>query len=428
MVEYQPLYGYNPTMFERILAENLKEALSDTPVVMVVGARQTGKSTLALQSINSDFSPQYLTLDDPILLSSSKSNPTAFLENFPTPLIIDEIQRVPELFLPLKLKIDRERKAGSYLLTGSANVLNLPKVADSLAGRIEILHLQTLSQSEIEGTKHNFVDEICQDNYQISTANTPENREELFRRMLVGGYPEVVGRKTEKRREAWFDSYILTLLQRDLRDLANIEGLTDLPRLLKMLATRAGSLLNFAEISRSIGFPQTTLKRYVALLENIFLFEMLPAWSGNLSKRLTRTPKLFFSDTGLLAHLHNLTWSKIQADPTFGGFFTENFVYTELRKQIGWSNSKVQMFHFRTLSDLEIDFILELPNGEIIGIEVKSAESINDKSFKTLRLLQTEMPTKFKRGFVMYSGHQTVPFGDNLFAVPISSLWQNSKH
>jgi predicted AAA+ superfamily ATPase len=216
----------------------------------------------------------------------------------------------------------------------------------------------------------------------------------------------------------------LTLLQRDLRDLANIEGLTDLPRLLKMLAARAGSLLNFAEISRSIGLPQTTLKRYVALLENIFLFEMLPAWSGNLSKRLTRTPKLFFSDTGLLAHLQNLTWSKIQYDSTFAGFLTENFVYTELRKQIGWSNSKVQMFHFRTLNDQEIDFVLELPNGEIIGIEVKSAESITEKSFKTLRLLQSEMPTKFKRGFVMYSGNQTVPFGDNLFAVPISSLWR----
>ncbi len=412
-------------MFERIIAKNLNDALRDTPIVMVVGARQSGKSTLVLQAKTSDFNPQYLTLDDPIILNSAKSNPTAFLENFQTPLIIDEIQRAPDLFLPLKLKIDRERKAGSYLLTGSANVLNLPKVADSLAGRIEILHLQTLSQSETEGTHRNFVDEICADNYQMPTENTPENREDLFQRMLIGGYPEIVGRKTEKRRDAWFNSYVLTLLQRDLRDLANIEGLTDLPRLLKILAARAGSLLNFAEISRSIGLPQTTLKRYVALLENIFLFEMLPAWSGNLSKRLTRTPKLFFSDTGLLSHLQNLTWSKIQIDPTYAGFLTENFVYTELRKQIGSSNSKVQMFHFRTLNDQEIDFILELPNGEIIGIEVKSAGSITDKSFKTLRLLQSEMPTKFKRGIVMYSGHQTVPFGDNLFAVPISSLWQN---
>lgn len=397
--------------------------MGDNPVVLLIGARQVGKSTLARSLTDEKYQPQYITFDDPTVLAAVADNPTAFLDGLRKPVIFDEIQRAPELFLPLKAVVDRKREAGAFLLTGSANVLTLPKIADSLAGRMEILILRPLSQGEIEGRKESFIDAVFADDFRLPNFETSESREELFGRMLAGGFPEAVGRKTEARRQAWFKSYVATLLQRDVRDLANIEGLRDLPRLLSVLAARAGGLLNYADISRSTGLAQTTLKRYAALLEAVFLIEPLPAWSGSLTKRLMKTPKLFFTDTGLLASLLGLTWSRFQLEPTLAGMIVENFVVGELRKQTGWNERAANLFHFRTQTDTEVDVVLETGGGEVVGIEIKASGSIGADAFKGLRILEDELGAKFKRGVVLYAGEKSVSFGEKMSALPLQSLW-----
>lgn len=411
-------------MYERFLSIHLAESLLDTPVVLLLGARQVGKSTLTQSLKNENYQPNYLTFDDTTLLVAAKGNPNSFLDSVKPPIIFDEIQRVPELFLPIKLLVDRNREAGSFLLTGSANVLLMPTIADSLAGRLEILELRPLSQGEITGKREDFIDWVCSDEFDLPTVKYVGDRENLFEKMLTGGYPEVVGRKTTNRRNAWFNSYISTLLQRDVRDLANIEGLIDFPKLLSILAARAGGLLNYAEVSRSSGLPQTTLKRYVALLENLFLIEYLPAYSGSLTKRLMKTPKLFFTDTGLLSYLQNLTWEKIKFEPTLAGMLTENFVVAELKKQLAWNRTRVNMCHFRTSTDHEVDIVLEMPSGEVVGIEIKSGANLNRDAFKGLRVLETDLGKKFKRGIIIYTGENAVAFDKNMFAVPINRIWE----
>ena len=410
-------------MFHRNLTESLKAALSDNPVVLLLGARQVGKSTLVQNLANVTYGPQYLTFDDATILAAVAENPTAFLETVQKPVIFDEVQRVPELFIALKASVNKNRISGNFLLTGSANVLLMPKIADSLAGRMELITLRPLSQGELTGRKEDFIDWVCGDTFNLPRPFDPEDREDLFQRMLAGGYPEAVRRISEGRRSKWFRSYITTLLQRDVRDLSNIEGLTDLPRLFSILAARTGGLLNFAEISRSGGHAQTTLKRYITLLEQLFLIELLPAYSGNLTKRLVKSPKLFFTDTGLLSELQGLSWSKIKFENSFAGMLMENFVVGELRAQAGWNKTPVEMFHFRTAADQEVDIVLELPTSEVIGIEVKSGASVGAEAFRGLKQLESDLGKKFKRGIVIYTGEKSVSFGKKLFAVPIQALW-----
>ncbi len=411
-------------MYRRHITTAFNAALGDSPVVLLVGARQVGKSTL-VQSLAGEGrgAAQYLTLDDPTVLAAARGNPSGFVDGLPVPVIIDEIQRAPELLVPIKLAVDQRREPGSFILTGSANVLTLPTVSESLAGRMEVLTLRPLSQGEISGQQETFIKRLFAGEFKLPKKPPPEERAALFARMMTGGYPEVVARQTQARRQAWFKSYITTILQRDIRDLANIEGLVDLPRLLSLLAARAGGLLNFAEVSRSIGFAQTTLKRYFALLEMTFLIETLPAWSGSRTKQLVKAPKLFLSDTGLLSFLQGLTWERLQLDPTLAGASAENFVVSELRKQATWSETRVELFHFRTNTDQEVDIVIENEAGEIVGVEVKASASVGANDFKGLRALKQTVGKKFRRGIVVYAGKESVPFGDELYAVPIQAVW-----
>lgn len=406
-------------MFNRNLQTKLNVALTDTPAVLIMGARQVGKTTLS-RSIGIN---NYLTFDDPNILSIARNSPQDFIANLSKPVIIDEIQLCPEILPVIKQQIDNNPQPGQFILTGSANVLTLPKVSESLAGRVEVLELRTLSQNEIERNKVNLVDILFDDELNFPTSFPEIIREDLLTRMLIGGYPEVISRKTESRRQDWFESYIKTILQRDIRDLANIEGLTDMPRLLSLLATRAAGLLNVAEISRSIGFPQMTIHRYLSLLEKVFLIETLPAWSGSLKNRLVKTPKVFITDTGLLAYLQGLSLDKVKKNPTLTGSLTENFVVCELKKQLGWIEKRATMFHFRTSNEREVDIVLENAAGDLVGIEVKSSSSINPSDFKGLQLLAESLPEKFKRGIILYTGNKFLGFGEKLFLVPINALW-----
>jgi uncharacterized protein len=410
-------------MIQRYITPALQAALSDTPIVLLVGARQTGKSTL-VQEIAATIHPaRYLTFDDAGVLSAARADPAGFLANTSEAVVLDEVQRAPELFLALKAAVDRDRRPGRFLLTGSANVLLLPRLADTLVGRMEILTLWPLSQGEIEGHTEGFIDAMFAET--LSPVKIPvESWTKLLDRLLVGGYPEVLTRSTVERRSAWFTSYITTLLQRDVRDLAQIEGLTSVPRLLTLLAARASALLNFSELSRSLTMPQTTLKRYLALLETTFLVRPLPSWSSNLGKRLVKAPKMMLSDTGLLAALSALQKERLLADRGLAGPLLENFVVMELRKQVQWSRTRPQAFHFRTQTGQEVDVVLEDGSGQIVGIEVKASATISTHDFKGLRALAETAGSRFHRGVVLYTGTEPLPFGSPFHALPVSALWE----
>ncbi len=409
-------------MIHRNITGRIKAALSDSPVVLLNGARQSGKSTLA-KKIASDIHPaRYLTLDDAGVLAAAKHDPAEFIAGLDGHIVIDEVQRAPELFLAIKAEVDRNRKPGRFLLTGSANVMLLPKLSESLAGRMEILTLWPLSQGEIEGVREGFIDVVFGEKLPAITKTT-ENRTQTIKRILLGGYPEVIGRATLQRRKAWFGSYITTILQRDVRDLAHIEGLTILPRVLSLIAARTASLLNFSELSRSIGIPQTTLKRYMSLLEMTFLLQPLLAWSGNLGKRLVKAPKVMLNDTGLVSNLIGLYEDGLETHQDIIGAVLENFVVMELRKQETWSKMQPQVFHFRTQTGQEVDIALENAAGKVVGIETKASKTVNARDFKGLQTMSECLGPRFHRGIVLYTGNEFIPFGKNMQAMPVSVLW-----
>ena len=410
-------------MYPRHIHALLTEALADTPVVLLNGARQTGKSTL-VQTLASREGRRYLTLDDRVVLAAAKSDPTGFIAGLSGPVVMDEIQRAPELFLDIKAAVDRDRTPGRFLLTGSANVLLLPTLADSLAGRMEVLSLWPLSCCEMAGdAAFNRADWLF-DGPLDAVQIPPCDRQMLVETILQGGFPEAAARSTAKRRAAWFESYLQTILQRDLRELANLEQLTEVPHLLQLLATRSASLLNQAELSRASRLTQTTLKRYLSLLETLFLVVRIPAWARNPGKRLVKSPKVFLPDTGLLSWLLDLSADKLLARPGLPGHLVETFVACELLKHLAYSGKGLSLWHYRTQTDIEVDFILEDRMGKLTGIEVKASASVDAADFKGLRHLQDTEGAAFSRGILLYAGRETVAFSDRLHAIPLSLWWQ----
>ena len=413
-----------PVLVYRNITANLLEALSDTPVVMVTGARQSGKSTL-VQS-NALEERQYLTFDDVGVLAAAKADPIGFLAGLGPKVTLDEIQHVPELFRSIKLAVDRDRQPGRFLLTGSANVMVLPNLSESLAGRMELLTLWPFSLGEIQGNRETFIDNLFSSKpiWPALKKGASSKRSSIIELMLAGGYPSALARQSRGRRKAWFESYLTTILQRDVRDLSNVDDLSAVPRLLSVVAGRAGGLLNYADLSRTLGLPQTTLKRYFALLEMTFLVQLLRPWSGNLGQRSIRTPKVYLNDTGLLAHLLALSPERMETDPNLAGALAENFVMMELVKQSAWSETTPKIFFWRTASGREVDIVLEDSAGRIVGLEVKAAATLNANDTAGLRALAAEVGKKWIRGIVLYTGLEVIPFANNLHGVPMQALWQ----
>ena len=408
-------------MYERYIAQPITEALSDTPVIVLNGARQTGKSTLCQQLIEDGiFDAQLVTLDDLTTLSAAQADPLAFLQGLEPHVILDEVQRAPQLFLSIKKLVDQDRKGRRFILTGSADVMTLPKVADSLAGRIETHNLWPLSQGEILGRRSTFL--------TMLTAPDPGFRsdkiqwEELMQAVQVGGYPEAVQRAAS-RRSKWFGSYLLSVLQKDIRELANIEGLVQLPTILQLIAARVGSTLNMSDISRLSGVKNTTLQRYMALLEHVFLIVKVPAWTPNVEGQYVKSPKIYLNDTGLFGHLRGEDADSLLDNRSSAGPFLENFVTMEIIKQLSWSDQYLKPYHFSTHKGAEVDLLLENRKKELFAIEVKSAASLREVDFRGLKRLAELAPGKFRRGIVLYSGEQVLRFGDELYAVPISNVW-----
>lgn len=396
-------------------------ALKDTPVVLLNGARQTGKTTL-VKGIAKKRKATFVTLDDQVTLASALNDPPGFIQDLGPFAVIDEVQNAPNIFRAIKASVDRDRRPGRFLLTGSANVLVLPKLGDSLAGRMEIIPLFPFAQDELHGRKGSFIDKVFA--RKLPSSPSAVTRKTIAALVHGGGYPEVIGRKDATRRVAWYRSYISSILQRDVRDISHVTGLTDLPRLLTALAVRSSGLLNVSDISRTMDLPHTTLRRYLALLEATFLSTPLPAWSGHRGRRLTKASKLHLADSGFAAHLCGIvTPAQLLASLSFGNLL-ETFVVNELRKQATWNRVSVQIHHFRTESGREVDIVLEDMRGRITGIEVKAAEAVSASDFKGLYELKDIAGDKWTRGIILHSGKHTVPFQKDMHAVPLSALWE----
>ncbi|MEO8539654.1 MAG: ATP-binding protein [bacterium] len=410
-------------MYGRNSDVSVDEALADTRVVYLAGPRQCGKSTLA-QVIAEQRDGAYLTLDDPATFDQARADPTAFVARSDSRLlIVDEAQRLPDLFLAVKRNVDRDGRPGRILLTGSANYLTMPQVSESLAGRVEIVSLGTLSQGEIEGTREGFVDAAFDEALTPALPPSSLRRDDYVRRALAGGYPEALGR-TISRRNRWFDSYITTLVQRDVRDLASVEHISQLPTLLRLVAARTANLANVAEISRELRMPVATLNRYLALFETLFLLSPLRAWSANLTSRLVKSPKFFLNDTGLAAYLVEATPDRVGRFPELAGAMLEAFVVGEVRKQITWSDLRPAPMHFRTSTGTEVDLVLEARDGRVVGVEVKAGSRIDRRDTRGLEALRDQLGDRFVRGIVLYTGEEVLPAGPKLTLMPIDSLWR----
>lgn len=411
--------------FSRHLQHRIDEALADTPVVLVSGPRQAGKTTLVRQW-SDDATRPYLTLDDPTVLAVARDDPVGLVRGLDR-VVIDEVQRAPQLLLAIKRSVDEDRRPGRFLLTGSANLMTLPTVADSLAGRLENLRLLPLSESEMSaepGESPQWLDRVMAGEIPHPLGTTgAESGDSLVDRVLRGGYPAALTRPSVRRRQTWARQYVNTLIERDVRDLASIDKLDQLPRLLNALAQMAGQLSNINQLAGQLGIDHKTTGKYVGLFEQMFLIERLPVWSGNALSRLIKTPKVQFLDTGLLAALREITEVTPTRNRTAFGALLESFVFAELRKQQSWSDRPSGLFFYRDTNQVEVDFLLEDSAGQLTCIEVKAAASVSLSDLSGLKRLRERLPDRFKTGLLLYDGAQTLPMGEGLWAVPIRTLW-----
>ena len=410
----------------RAITPRLLTALGDTPAVMLVGPRQAGKSTLVQSIAGGPYPARYLSLDDLRTLDAARRDPVGLIESADGPLVIDEIQRAPELLLPIKAAIDRDRRPGRFILTGSAQVMLLPRVSESLAGRIEVHTLWPFSQAEIEGVPGRIIELLLEESSQPEP--TPAGtRKNLIERIVRGGFPEALARREDDRREEWLASYLTVIVQRDLRDLANIERLAEVPAVLASLASRVRAPLNKTQVGSSVGIPRTSLDRYLTLLEHVFLIYRLPAWHTNRIKQISKAPKLLISDSALLTHLLRTDRGRLAKDDSLLGAVLECFVGMELTKQLSAAMTRASLLHMRTATGTEVDFVLEGADGRLAGIEVKASATVRGDDFKHLTTMRDRIGNeRFARGVVLYTGAERLPFGERLEAWPLATLWSRA--
>lgn len=397
------------------------EALADTRVVLVNGARQAGKSTLTRLAIAGLGDATVRLLDDPATLRAAHDDPVTFVDH-DSVMVIDEIQLAPEVLRPIKLKVDLDTRPGQFILTGSSRVLALRTLPDALPGRMEIIELWPFSQGEMTGNPDRFVDAVFREGAPVDHTSTCRQRDYL-ERAVIGGFPEAV-RRPPRRRTAFFDSYLTTLIERDVLELAAIERHGELLRLLALLAGRAAHLLVPGTLAGQSGIPRTTLVRYLELLHSVFLIKSIPAWSSNLTHRAVGAPKLAFVDTGVACHLIGQDASRLAEPGGASGHIMENFVLMELARQLTWCEQRATLHHYRTKDGIEVDAVLETPDGRVVGVEVKAGATIRTEDLRGLRSLARTLGDQFVGGYVLYTGQQTLSLGDDIRAVPLDALWR----
>ena len=409
----------------RLLLPKVEEALGDTRIVVLQGARQVGKSTLAEQ-IAEERGGLVVTLDDADVRTFASDDPAGFVAQFPDGLlVIDEVQRVPELIIALKAAVDRDKRPGRFLVTGSANLLDLAATHESLAGRAQPLTLHSFSQAELEGQRMSFIDRAFGGHSFLGHASGL-TRGDYLDRACAGGYPGALTRSTRGRREEWYDTYVTQIVNRDAHDVSGLQRLADLPRLLRFIAARSGSGMVWSSLASDSGIPRTTLDPYVRLLETLFLVHTLPAWTVNLTSREVKQPKLFLLDTGLAASL--LGVSPEALGPTVpsspAGGLLEGLVAGELRRQLGWSTQRASMYHYREQRGAEVDIVLETPDGRVVGIEVKAATTVQPKDLTGLAILRDKLGDRFAGGYVLHAGPTARMVANRVIALPMDALWR----
>jgi predicted AAA+ superfamily ATPase len=406
-------------MYPRFAEALVRAALRDTRIVAISGPRQSGKTTLARRFAQRDR--VFLTLDNQPTLEAAKSDPVSFIRGLDR-AVIDEVQRAPELLLAIKQSVDEEPRPGRFLLTGSANLLTIRTVHESLAGRVEIIPLYPLGRSEwLRSNKPRFLSQIFRGMLPRAAESLVDR--DLLRLVTAGGYPDAIKRRTERRRQDWYRAYLDSLVVRDIPDVASVDGGGQFPRLLEICARFAGQLTNLSEIGRAIGRDHKTVGQYLRILEQIYLVQAVLPWSRNELSRLVKSPKLHFIDSGLLCALRGHSSARLRSDRTLLGPLLETFVFSELLKAAGWAGERVSIFHYRDKDQLEVDFVLENSAGEIVGIEVKAAASVMRRDFAGLERVASAAGPAFVQGLVLYDGEQTLSFGSNLHAVPLATLW-----
>jgi predicted AAA+ superfamily ATPase len=408
------------SLYPRTIELRIAEAMADTPVVLISGPRQAGKTTLVRKVAEQGI--RYLTLDDELTLLAAKEDPVGMIRNLDR-AVIDEIQRAPQLLLAIKKSVDEDRRPGRFLLTGSANLMALPTVADSLAGRMETLSLLPLSQSEIHGNSKNWLDAAFTGN--LLNVSTPILGNELVEIVLRGGYPEALARSTARRRTIWARQYLDAIIQRDVLDVASIDKLDQLPRFLRCLAQVSGQMCNYSQLGGQVDLDSKTAARYVGVLEQMYLLKRIEVWAKNHLNRLVKTPKLQFLDSGLLATLLELSTSEVDRDKTRFGNVLETFVYSELLKHSTTSEGDYRFLYYRDLDKYEVDLVIESTAGQLIGVEIKSSATVKASDLRGLKKLASVAGNAFKLGILLYDGTETMPLGDGLWAAPISTLWGN---
>lgn len=410
------------TFFRRFAERQLAGALADTPVVLLHGPRQCGKTTLA-RAVAEPAGYGYLSFDDDNLAAAAKADPAGFVANLPHRMVLDEIQRVPEIFTSIKAQVDRDRRPGRFLLTGSANVLLLPTLADSLAGRLEVQRLHPLAQCELARRESGFLQALFARRFPV--ARHERLGPELSRRIVAGGYPAALARQPGRRRD-WYRSYVQTLVQRDVRDLARIGSLDAVPRLLEFAAGQTARLMNISELAGPFQLSRPTIRDYMALLERVFLVETLPPWHVRHLNRLIKTPKVHLGDTGLASALLRVDAEALDKNRALLGQLLETFVFHELRRQASWGPDDIAFHHFRDRDDHEVDIVLEQGHAHLTGVEVKASGTVREADFRGLRKLREIAGQRFVCGVVLYDGEVSIPFAEDLFAVPLRALWDTA--
>jgi predicted AAA+ superfamily ATPase len=356
-------------------------------------------------------------LDDPTTRNAATLDPTRFVRHDGL-MLIDEVQRVPDLWLAIKNVVDRDPRPGRFLLTGSARLLGLRDLPDALPGRAETVELWPLSQGEIDDQPDGLVDALFTTGAEVSAEDLGLRKKDYLGRAARGGYPEAVRRETPRRRERFFDNYLADLMARDVKQVAEIERANDMRRLIALLAAQTSGLLNANRLANQLSITAPTVRSYEEILETLFLIRRIPAWSASASTRAIATPKLIFVDSGLA---HFLTAGNA-GDRPVGGLL-ENFVLGEIARQLTWSRTSARLYHYRDRDQYEVDGVLEDNSGRVVGIEVKASETVRADDFRGLRLLRLRLGDAFRAGIVLYCGSESLSFGDGLTCLPISALW-----
>ncbi len=408
-------------MIPRHARAEIVEALGESRAVALLGARQVGKSTLVRSIAGVEYPARVIDLDDDTTANAARTDPTGFVTEIVGPAVIDEIQRAPSLLLAIKRRLDEDQTRGQFLLTGSANILTLPTIADALPGRVDYLCLWPLSQGELHGRREGLIDLLLAGEApQLS--GLPIRRDSVTSLLVTGGYPEAQTR-TARGRSRFFSSYLASIIGRDLEEVARVRDAESIERLLRVIAARSGSLVSFHGMGGELGLDKNTVQSHTKILEDLFLVRRLPPWHVNLGSRQVKSPKAYVVDSGLLAYLIGANERRLASDGPIMGTILESFVAMEIARQADRADDPMTLFHYRDKQQREVDVVLESNSGDVAGIEVKAAATVSRQDFASLRYLRDKLGDRFKFGVVLYTGGDTLPFGDRLAAVPLSGLW-----